>query len=495
MKALLLFPNQLYFDIPNKIDNNTKIYLVEEFLFFRQYKFHKQKLIFHRASMRKYALHLVKLGFEVEYFDAQNPLSNARTIISHLSRLGHNEIMLFHPEDNWLQKRLQDSAKVEGVQLHIFDNQLFINNLDELLIYKNLNKKLFQTDFYMYQRRKRNILLDEKGSPVGGKWSFDSDNRKKYPASKKPPALTKYVNCSFITEAQEYVQKHFENNPGSIIGEITYPICPVSSKEWLNEFFEKRFAEFGVYEDAIVDQEYVLNHSVLTPMLNVGILKPIYVIESAIEYAKEKQIELNNLEGFVRQILGWREFVRYVYHFHGTSQRTKNYWGFSRKIPASFYSATTGIKPIDQVIQKLLKSGYNHHIERLMVISNFMLLCEFDPNEVYRWFIELYIDAFDWVMVPNIYGMGQFADGGLMCSKPYISGSNYIFKMSNYKKGEEWADLWDALFWRFMSVHRDFFKSNPRLSMLINTFDKWDASKRNAYLQKAEIYLASLDTK
>lgn len=166
---------------------------------------------------------------------------------------------------------------------------------------------------------------------------------------------------------------------------------------------------------------------------------------------------MNSLEGFVRQVLGWREFIRGIYHVVGSKQRTTNYWGFTRKIPQSFYDGTTGIVPLDNVIQKLVKTGYSHHIERLMVLSNFMLLCEFDPDEVYRWFMEMYIDAYDWVMVPNVYGMGQFADGGLMCTKPYISGSNYVLKMSDYKKDGKWTEIWDGLFWRFMHVHRDFF--------------------------------------
>ncbi len=175
----------------------------------------------------------------------------------------------------------------------------------------------------------------------------------------------------------------------------------------------------------------------------------------------------------------------------GTQERTKNYWGFTRKIPPSFWNGTTGIEPIDITIKKVLETGYCHHIERLMVLGNFMLLCEFDPDEVYRWFMELFIDSYDWVMVPNVYGMSQFADGGLMATKPYISGSNYLMKMSDYKKGE-WQPIWDGLFWRFMHTHRDFFLQNPRLGMLVNSFDKMTEEKQKAHLNNAETYLQSL---
>jgi len=171
-----------------------------------------------------------------------------------------------------------------------------------------------------------------------------------------------------------------------------------------------------------------------------------------------------------------------VYQWRGREERTRNFWGFERPIPESLWKGTTGIDPVDDTIRKVRETGYCHHIERLMVMGNFMLLNEYHPDEVYRWFMELFIDAYDWVMVPNVYGMSQFADGGLMATKPYISGSNYLMKMSNHSKGA-WQERWDALFWRFMHTNRDFFLRNPRLSMLVRTFDKMPAEKRSAILQ------------
>lgn len=169
----------------------------------------------------------------------------------------------------------------------------------------------------------------------------------------------------------------------------------------------------------------------------------------------------------------------------------KNYWNFNRKIPKSFYDGNTGIDPIDDTIKKVEKSAYGNHIERLMILGNFMVLCEFDPNEVYKWFMEVFIDSYDWVMVPNVYGMSQFADGGLMSTKPYISSSNYIIKMSDYKKGE-WSDIWDGLFWSFMDKQRDFFKKNPRMRMLISSFDKMDSLKKEKLLMDAHNFLIEL---
>jgi deoxyribodipyrimidine photolyase-related protein len=230
----------------------------------------------------------------------------------------------------------------------------------------------------------------------------------------------------------------------------------------------------------------------LSPLINIGLLTPQQVLDETLRYAEKASIPINSVEGFVRQIIGWREFIYQVYARAGSKQRTRNYWGFKRTIPASFYDGTTGIVPLDDAIQKLQQTGYNHHIERLMIIGNFMLLCEFDPNQVYQWFMEMYVDAYDWVMVPNVYGMTQFADGGLMTTKPYISGSNYILKMSNYPKGE-WQAIWDGLFWRFMHVHRSFFLQNPRLGMLVKTFDKMPETKKTIHLSNAESYLQILD--
>ena len=286
-----------------------------------------------------------------------------------------------------------------------------------------MGKNFFKPNSTLNNEKKRSILLDEESKPLGGKWSFDGENRKKYPKGKIPPPV-QYPNLnSYFKEAlKEYTEKHFEKNLGEIPKYSSYPITHQETEIWMNQFFEKRFLEFGTYEDAIVREERVLNHSVLTPMLNVGLIQPQEVIDGALKYAQENDVPLNSLEGFVRQIIGWREFIRGMYECKGTASRIRNFWGFNRKIPNSFYDGTTGIVPVDVTIKKVLKDGYCHHIERLMILGNFMLLCEFDPDEVYKWFMELFIDAYDWVMVPNVYGMSQFADGGFFATKPYISG-------------------------------------------------------------------------
>jgi deoxyribodipyrimidine photolyase-related protein len=296
---------------------------------------------------------------------------------------------------------------------------------------------------------------------------------------------------SYFEEAIDYVNTHFNTNIGKLHQSPIYPTTFDEAERWLQQFFKTRIEEFGVYEDTIVNDQHFLNHSVLSPLINVGLLTPSEVLSEVLDYANSHNIPINSLEGFIRQILGWREFIRGVYEVKGSEERIKNFWNHSQKIPASFYSGTTGILPIDQTIKKILKTGYAHHIERLMVLGNFMLLCEFDPDSVYQWFMELFIDAYDWVMVPNVYGMSLYADGGIMSTKPYISSSNYIKKMSDYPNGN-WQTIWDGLFWRFMDKHRSFFSKNPRLNMLVGTLDKMSDDKKFQHLKIAENFLASL---
>ncbi len=487
-EVLLLFPHQLFKAAP-VLELDCDIYIIEEFLFFKHYKFHKQKIAFHRASMKAYAEQLQSKGKTIHYIESISERSDIRVLIPELLEEGIDKIHIIDPTDNWLEKHINSVSK--DIEIIWYDNPLFINTKEELSgFFKPSKKKFFQTSFYKDQRSERGILMDD-GSPEGGKWTYDSDNRKKYPKGKTPPNIQFPEQTRFHDEVNKYVTSNFDSNYGELSNFVVYPIDHETAEKWFEQFLELRFHEFGAYEDAIVKEEHFLNHSLLSPLINVGLLDPMYVIETAINYANDNDVPLNSTEGFVRQILGWREFIRGVYEVKGTEERTKNFWGFTRKIPKSFYDGTTGIAPIDDVIKKVNKTGYAHHIERLMILGNFMVLCEFDPDEVYKWFMELFIDAYDWVMVPNVYGMSLYADGGLMSTKPYISSSNYIMKMSNYGKGD-WQSTWDGLFWAFMDKHRDFFSGNPRLGMLLGTFDKMKPETKEEHLNNAQKFISQL---
>ncbi len=485
----LIFPHQLFAQHPS-IKKDSSVYLVEEWLFFKQYNFHQQKLLLHRASMKQYEDYLTHQKVTVKYIESSNELSDVRKLIPFLSSQKITTLHFADVADYRLKQSIVSSCTKHAMQIEEVATPNFLNTMQGVKTYFDKKKTYFQTGFYIEQRKQRNILLDASGQGIGGQWSYDADNRMKYPKNEQPPMVTATKMDGNVKAAKEYVKNNFGDNYGSIENFI-YPTNYETAEKWLEEFLEKRFEKFGIYEDSLVANEHFLHHSVLSPMLNIGLLHPQQIVDRALQVAAKKNIPLNSLEGFIRQIIGWREFIRIVYEREGSKQRTKNYWGFDRKIPATFWTGDTGIAPVDNVIKKALKTGYSHHIERLMVMGNFMLLCEFDPNEVHRWFMEMYVDAYDWVMVPNVYGMTQFADGGLMTTKPYISGSNYLMKMSDYKKGT-WTEIWDALFWRFMHVHRDFFLKNPRLGMLVKTFDKMPEQKRSNHIRIAEEYLDSL---
>ena len=488
-KVNLIFPHQL-FETSSLIDNGFDIYLVEEYLFFRHYKFHKQKIAFHRASMKSYQTYLKSKGRTVFYIDAFEDNASITSLLEALIKKGVSEISFYDPVDNWLSKRINSFEA--RLNIECLNTPYFINSNKDLSVFFRTDKKsFFQTTFYKQQRTKHNVLLEKDGRPEGGKWTYDVDNRKKYPKGKTPPSIQFPESSQYWEEAINYVKAHFDDYPGLLEANRIYPITFDETAIWLERFLIERFEEFGIYEDAIVKEEIFLNHSLLSPLMNAGLISPREVINKSILFAQKHDVPLNSLEGFIRQIMGWREFIRGMYLCKGSFSRTQNFWGFERKIPKSFYDGTTGIEPVDDTIKKVLATGYCHHIERLMVLGNFMLLCEFHPDEVFRWFMELFIDAYDWVMVPNVYGMSQFADGGTFATKPYIGGSNYIKKMSNYGKGP-WTEVWDGLFWRFISVNQGFFLKNPRMSMMVHSFNRMSEEKKKSHLDNAEDFLAEI---
>ncbi len=487
MEATLIFPHQLFNDHP-ALKKDRPVYLVEDNLFFSQYAFHKQKLILHRASMKFYKQHLLTSGFTVTYSDH----TSTGTLPPTFNDFHAKGIKVIHYADTvdyLLERRLKRYAKHHSLTLVQYPSPNFICTTDFIDTFFAKKKRYFQTEFYIDLRKQKQILVDGE-NPIGGSWTYDSLNRKKLPSGTTVPERKAITINDYVREAKDYVNKYFPDHYGSAEG-FTYPTTYDEAAYALDQFLHNRFKNYGDYQDAIDKDDSFLFHSVLTPALNIGLLQPSYILNKALQVMQDKNVPLNSAEGFIRQILGWREFIRAVYIREGVNERTTNYFNHHRKIPSSFYTGTTGIEPVDRVIQRLLKTGYSNHIERLMILGNFMVLCEFDPDDVYRWFMELYIDAYDWVMVPNVYGMSQFADGGLMATKPYISGSNYILKMSHYKKGE-WCTVWDGLYWRFIDTHKQQFSKNPRMSMMVKLLEKMDITKRKNIFQVADTFITSL---
>ena len=349
-------------------------------------------------------------------------------------------------------------------------------------------KKVYRmASFYQKARKELGLLVDKENKPVGGKWSFDEENRKKIPKNTIIPELLQPEVSSHHKSVKQIISTKFNDHPGSL-EKIWFPVTRKGALKQLDEFLKSRFENFGRYEDAMQQEQNFLFHSCISPFLNIGLITPTEVIDKAVQYADKNSIPLNSLEGFIRQIIGWREFVRGIYQEEGLNQLNSNYWGNKKKLASSWYDGTTGIVPLDDCIKTTLKDGYIHHIPRLMVISNIMNLCGVNPKEIYKWFMEMYIDSSEWVMVPNVFGMATYADGGLMSTKPYTCGSNYILKMSDYKRGD-WCDTLDGLYWSFTEKNRDFYQSNPRLSLLTRSLDRLDPVRKKHIFSEAKKFI------
>lgn len=491
---LLIFPFQLFsIDQVNKYTKTKSIILAEHPLFFfdekQPLKFHKKKLILHRASMQAYQKELVESGFEVEYLNYQDIKKYGQLF----ERLKEQDIQIFNPVDYILTKRIKKFSSKFSINIQILKTPYFLNTTKENQEYFIKQKnKFFQHSFYIQQRKKLNILINPDGTPIGGKWSYDADNRKKLPKDIELPPIPNFAeeNQNIIQEATDYIQENFPDHPGEV-SNFFYPLTHKQAQLSLQDFLQKRIHLFGDYEDAISQNDEFIFHSILSSPLNNGLLTPDEVVTQTLNFHEQNNIPLNSLEGFIRQIISWREFMRATYEILGSKQRTTNFWKHTNKLPYSFWDATTSLPPIDITIKKVLQNAYSHHIERLMVLGNIMCLLEIDPDDVYKWFMEMYIDAYDWVMVPNVYSMSQFADGGLVTTKPYISSSNYIRKMSNFSKGE-WEQTWTALYWRFINKHRDFFSKNFRLNMMVKMYDKKSSEDKAMLNSTAEKFIKSL---
>ncbi|MCW1926061.1 cryptochrome/photolyase family protein [Luteolibacter arcticus] len=488
----LVYPHQLFERHP-ALRAGQPALLIEDPLFFGNdphwpLAVHKQRLVLHRASMRVWAAGRK----DVHYVEA--PCGAELDSAELLERVVPQDVTgleLADPLDDVLLRRIRRFSARRGIGLVVHPTPNLLTPPDFLEKHTGSGRKRpFMATFYQAQRHRLAILLEPDGSPSGGQWSFDAENRQRFPEDHLAPTEPRAAQNEHVKAAIDWVDTRFPDNPGRS-GTFAYPVTRRDALAWLDRFLGERFTDFGAYEDALSRNHRVLFHSVLTPALNIGLLDPLEIVDRALAHATRHQVPMNSLEGFIRQVIGWREFMAGIYRHRGVEIRNGNFWKHDRPMPRAFYDGTTGIPPVDDAIRRVLDHGWCHHIERLMVLGNFMLLCRIRPDDVYQWFMELFVDAYDWVMVPNVYGMSQFADGGTFTTKPYLSGSNYLRKMSYYPKGD-WCDTWDALFWCFIADHLEFFGSNPRLSMMARTWEKLPGAKKEAHYARATAFLAGL---
>lgn len=470
---LLIFPNQLfkYKYLPKNI---KKIYLIEEAIYFgyreKFYNFNKLKLLLHRSSM-KYYFDYLKKKYDVEYIEMKNV---------NYSKFKGKKLVVFHYYDYLLDKKLKN------LDIEYLDtpNQV-IKDKDFEEYHKNKkNKKLRHDDFYKFVKNKLDILKNTK--------SQDKYNRNPIDKNHKPtklPNLTKN-DKKYIEENKKYIENLFPKNYGNLDNFI-YPITHKSSEKWLNHFINNKLHLYGEYQDSIHNEDIFVYHSVISPMLNIGLLDPKEVIQKIKKkYKKSKKVEMNDYEGFIRQVIGWRTYQVLIYKFRYNEVIKRNIFKNNKKITKSFYKGTTNIPIIDFFIKSGFKYGYLHHIVRLMVISNFMNLCGINPHDVYKWFMEFSVDSYDWVMICNVYSMGLWSDGGEAMRKPYISTDRYLMNLSNFKKGE-WNEIWKSMFYNFIHKNREtmsktYYKNNVKYFMNLPKY------KQNNYLNKAKKFINNL---
>ncbi len=488
--ALLILGDQLFPLSYYKKYKELPIFMAEDVGLATHYKYHKHKIAFFFLSMRTYADELNNQGFNVHY-EKLSASSFIERLKKFTTKNKIQKIVMTEIQDKFFEKELNEFSVDHDIAFEFLESPMFLCSRQQFKNYLAHHPKPFMKSFYEKERRRLGILIMKDQKPEGGQWSFDVENRKKAPKELTNKGLATHAPSVHLKEVTKLINDKFSAHPGSM-EDFWLPTDRKGALKNLNHFIEHHLVQFGDYQDAITPRDPFLYHSIISPMMNNGLITPDEIIQKVIKaYEGNKNIPLASVEGFIRQVMGWREFVRGIYQNFSDKEETTNFFNHQGKLTKDWYEGTTGIPPVDDAIKKALKYGYCHHIERLMVISNIMLLSEIHPQEVHKWFMEMFVDSADWVMGPNVYGMGQFSDGGIFATKPYISGSNYILKMSDYKKGD-WSEVWDALFWRFIGKNATFFSKNPRMSMMAKTYEKMDAVKKKKLISVAEVFTKTM---
>jgi deoxyribodipyrimidine photolyase-related protein len=465
----------------------TRVFMAEDMGLCTYERHHQQKIVLFLAAMRGYADELKAAGYELDYvaLDPADTRNYEDKLGAVVDRTGVTEIGHFEIEDKAMEQRLVAFADARGLRREELPSPMFTCAREDFAAWNDGRARPFMQEFYKFQRKRLRILIDADDQPEGGRWSFDADNRKRLPKKVVPPEIAWPEPDRHVGEVIRLVGSLFPNHPGHA-DDFRWPTTRQQARQWLDDFIDQRLRDFGPYEDAMSSRSATVFHSLLSPYLNMGLLTPDEVVARVLEAAEDAPLQ--SVEGFVRQVIGWREFVRGIYREYGDTQETANFWEHRRELADSWYDGTTGIPPLDDTIRTAQALGWAHHIPRLMVLGNLMTLCEIRPQTAHRWFMEMFVDSSEWVMGPNVYGMGLFSDGGIFATKPYICGSNYLLKMSDYPKGD-WCDTVDGLYWRFIDRHRAFFAGNPRLALMPRALERLDPGRRERIFAAADVFI------
>ncbi len=490
--GLLILGNQLFPPALLAPYKKLPVFMAEDYELCTYVQHHQQKIVLFLAAMREYADTLSKHGHTVDYqFFSEEETEQKQSYTQRLARFIKQHqltaLIYFEIEDHFFATRIHDFCCTQHIEQKVLQSPMFLTSRADFASHLQQYPQPRMAHFYKQQRLKHKLLLDENKQPLGGQWSLDSENRKKLPKQITLPTIQPVAWSQHTKAVVSLVETHFSEHFGQA-KDFWWPVTREKALDWLQDFLKNRLINFGAYQDAISRHSFSTYHSLLSPLLNLGLITPQEIIERIKKINHQQKIPLNSLEGFTRQIIGWREFIRGIYHHFDAQQQTSNFWNHQRTLTISWYQGTTGIPPLDDAIQTAQKYGWTHHIPRLMIIGNLMNLCEIEPTQVYRWFMETHVDAADWVMGPNVYGMALFSDGGIFASKPYLCGTNYLLKMSDYSKGP-WCDIVDGLYWRFIEKHQSFFASHPRLSMMVRMLGNIKPKRKQTIFAAANDFL------
>lgn len=481
------------------------VIMIESLEHAKELNHHKAKLLLCFSAMRHFRDELRANGYQVCYEELDNGKNFLQALRDAVQTHRIERLLVMSPHEQATVKFAESLSEKLKIEVSLAPNTMFLTDRDEFVKKHKGKKHLIMEHYYREMRKKLNVLM-ENGKPVGGEWNYDKDNRQSAKAfaqsNLKIPPIWKPEKDAIDREVEALVEKFFPNNVGTTEN-FFLPTTRREAEKFLDDFIEHRLAHFGDFEDTMLQNELIMFHSVISPLINIGLLDPMQCVEKAVVAYYDGRAPLNSVEGFVRQIIGWREFIygRYWVKMAQGDYHEENYFDHQRPLPDFYWTGETKMNCLSKAIQKVLKFGYTHHIERLMVLGNFALLAGVQPKQINQWFWEFYLDAYDWVVTPNVIGMSQFADGGFVATKPYCSGAAYIDKMSDYckscayspkeKTGEK-ACPFNYLYWDFLMRNEAKLRPNNRVAMIYGTLDKMPSEQKRAIRESAETFLSNL---
>ncbi|TWI87330.1 deoxyribodipyrimidine photolyase-related protein [Roseibium hamelinense] len=467
---------------------------------------HKKKIAFIFSAMRHFARELSEKGWAVHYIkleDSDNAGSFSGEVLRQCKILKPERLGVTEPSEWRVLEDVKTWQSDLGIPVDIFTDTRFLCPLPKFTSWAKGRKQLRMEYFYRDMRRQTGLLMNDDGKPgepIGGKWNFDTENRKPAKADLFMPEPKRFEPDQVTQEVLDLVNNRFGHHFGDL-EPFWFGVTTQQAHEAFEHFLQTALPHFGDYQDAMLKGEKFLYHAVTSLYLNIGLLDPLEMCSAVEEAYKAGDVPLNAAEGFIRQIIGWREYVRGIYWLKMPDYASGNFLNATRDLPEFYWTGDTDMACLKAAIKQTREEAYAHHIQRLMVTGNFAMLIGVDPKQVHEWYLTVYADAFEWVEMPNTIGMSQFADGGLLGSKPYASGGNYINKMSDYcgdcaykvsKKTEPDACPFNALYWTFLARNETKLKGNPRLAQMYATWSRMSAQKQTAYLNASEKFLASV---